>query len=81
MGARLGEAGSPSRAKDDLAVRGDLTYAEIERHLATVYETVAYDDLPSRDEAIRLLNEAAAYVVGLREMIHPYVKKESEGGR
>lgn len=42
---------------------------ELDAHLAAIYDQVAYDDKPSYEEAIRRLNTAAAYVIGLRETL------------
>ena len=47
-----------------------ITLEEVYDHVYAIQQTVVYDDTPSPEEAIRLLNKAAAFATGLLEMIH-----------
>lgn len=44
-------------------------FVEIDERLGAIEDQVVYDDTPSLKEAIRRLNTAAAYVIGLRETL------------
>lgn len=44
-------------------------FVEIDERLGAIEDQVVYDLLPSHKDAIRRLNTAAAYVIGLREML------------
>lgn len=47
-----------------------MRWQDIDERLAAIYDEVTYDETPSFQDAIRRLNTAAGYVIGLRETLH-----------